>query len=329
MTDVLILGGTGWLGGRICTAWLDAGASVTCLARGAREAPYGARLVRADRTAAGAYDDVRRRDWDEVVDVSSRAAHVAAAADALRGTARHVTYVSSVSVYARDDEPGADERAALAAPVDSADPDADGDYAGQKSAAERAMREAFGHRAAIVRPGLIVGPGDQTDRFGYWPARFALAGAEPVLVPDAPDARAQVIDVDDLAAFIVAVGRAAFTGAVNAVGDSVPLGEVLRLARAASGHTGAVVAASPDALRAHGVEYWAGPRSLPLWLPADAPGFATRSNAMYRLLGGGLRPLSETIARTLDDERDRGLERARAAGLTRAEERELIAALEL
>ncbi|HOQ21567.1 MAG TPA: NAD-dependent epimerase/dehydratase family protein [Microbacterium sp.] len=327
MTDVLILGGTGWLGGRVATAWLDAGASVTCLARGARDAPYGGRLVRADRTAPGAYDEVRTRDWDEVVDVSSRAAHVAAAAGALRESARHFTYVSSVSVYARDDEPGADERAALADPADPADPGADGDYAGQKAAAEDAVRAAFGHRGAIVRPGLIVGPGDPTDRFGYWPARFALAGAEPVLVPDEPDARVQVIDVDDLAAFIVAIGRAGFTGAVNAVGASVPLGEVLRLAREASGHTGDLVAASPEALLAHGVGYWAGPRSLPLWLPAEATGFATRSNATYRLLGGALRPLDETIARTLDDERSRGLDRARAAGLIRGEEIELIAAL--
>ncbi len=327
MTDVLILGGTGWLGGRVATAWLDAGASVTCLARGARDAPYGGRLVRADRTAPGAYDEVRTRDWDEVVDVSSRAAHVAAAAGALRESARHFTYVSSVSVYARDDEPGADERAALADPADPADPGADGDYAGQKSAAEDAVRAAFGHRGAIVRPGLIVGPGDPTDRFGYWPARFALAGAEPVLVPDEPDARVQVIDVDDLAAFIVAIGRAGFTGAVNAVGASVPLGEVLRLAREASGHTGDLVAASPEALLAHGVGYWAGPRSLPLWLPAEATGFATRSNATYRLLGGALRPLDETIARTLDDERSRGLDRVRAAGLIRGEEIELIAAL--
>ena len=327
MTDVLILGGTGWLGGRVATAWLDAGASVTCLARGARDAPYGGRLVRADRTAPGAYDEVRTRDWDEVVDVSSRAAHVAAAAGALRESARHFTYVSSVSVYARDDEPGADERAALADPADPADPGADGDYAGQKAAAEDAVRAAFGHRGAIVRPGLIVGPGDPTDRFGYWPARFALAGAEPVLVPDEPDARVQVIDVDDLAAFIVAIGRAGFTGAVNAVGASVPLGEVLRLAREASGHTGDLVAASPEALLAHGVGYWAGPRSLPLWLPAEATGFATRSNATYRLLGGALRPLDETIARTLDDERSRGLDRARAAGLTRGEEIELITAL--
>ena len=117
MTDVLILGGTGWLGSRIAERWLDAGASVTCLARGGRDAPYGARLVVADRDVEGAYDAVRGRDWDEIVDVSSRAAHVAGAATALSEWARHITFVSSVSAYAADDEPDADESAPLAEPA--------------------------------------------------------------------------------------------------------------------------------------------------------------------------------------------------------------------
>ncbi|GAA1640461.1 NAD-dependent epimerase/dehydratase family protein [Microbacterium flavum] len=323
MTDVLILGGTGWLSSRICEAWLDAGASVTCLARGGRPVPYGASLVAADRDAPGAYAAVAAREWDEVVDVSSRPAHVAAAAEALAPVARHATYVSSVSVYARDDEPGADERAEILAPATG---DAD-DYGRQKSAAEAAVRRAFARRAAIVRPGLIVGPGDPTDRFGFWPARFALAGEESVLVPDAPEAHAQVVDVEDLASFIARLGDARFVGAVNAVGDPIPLEGLLRRIGAVAGHTGAVVAAPPSFLEAHGVGYWAGPRSLPLWLPADAAGFATRSNTAYRLLGGALRPLEETIARVLEDERARGLDRPRAAGLTREEEREILAAL--
>lgn len=120
MTDVLILGGTGWLGSRIAERWLDAGASVTCLARGGRDAPYGARLVVADRDVEGAYDAVRGRDWDEIVDVSSRAAHVAGAATALSEWARHITFVSSVSAYAADDEPDADESAPLAEPAAAA-----------------------------------------------------------------------------------------------------------------------------------------------------------------------------------------------------------------
>lgn len=324
MTEVLVLGGTGWLSGRIAAMWADAGASVTCLARGGRDAPYGTRLVRADRADADAYDRVRDRDWDELVEISSVAAHVRAAAAALAGAARHVTYVSSVSVYASNAEVGADERAALAAP---AVPGEAYDYAREKSAAEAAVREAFGHRAAIVRPGLIVGPGDPTDRFGYWVSRFALAGAGPVLVPDEPDARVQVIDVDDLAATVVRLGRERFTGAVNAVGDSAPLGDVLAAARAVAGHTGEVVKAAPAWLHEHGVAHWAGPRSLPLWLPADMPGFATRSNTAYCLLGGRLRPLPDTLRRTLDDERLRGLDRRRAAGLARTDELALLAAL--
>jgi 2'-hydroxyisoflavone reductase len=324
MTRVLILGGTGWLSGRIAERWMDAGASVTCLARGARVAPYGARLVVADRDAPDAYTAVRGQEWDEVVEISSRPEHVAAAVGALAGAARHLTYISSVSAYASNDEPGADESAALAEP---AVPGEEYDYSRAKAACEASVRSAFDHRAAILRPGLIVGPGDPTDRFGYWVSRFALATAGPVLVPDVPGARSQVIDVDDLTDFVVTLGRERFTGIVNVVGDSLPLADVLATARDVAGHTGEVVAATPDWLSAHDVEPWMGARSLPLWLPGDMPGFSTRSNAAYRLLGGALRPLRETLARTLADERARGLDRARAAGLTREDELRLIAAL--
>lgn len=329
-TNVLVLGGTGWLSGRVAERWLDAGATVTCLARGRRPVPYGARGVVADRDEPGAYDDVRRREWDEVVEISSRADHVRAAAAALAECSRHATYVSSVSAYAAADTVGADESAALAAPAEPGDPY---DYAREKSAAEEAVGAAFAHRAAIVRPGLIVGPGDPTDRFGYWVSRFALAAERPetgpVLVPEAPGIRAQVIDVDDLAAFVVDLGRERFTGAVNAVGDSLPLAAVLAASAEVAGYTGERVPVASEVLRSRGVGYWAGPRSLPLWLPDDAPGFATRSNARYRLLGGRLRPLRDTLERTLADERARGLDRPRAAGLTRTEELALLADLPL
>lgn len=324
MTDVLILGGTGWLGGRIAERWLDAGASVTCLARGARPVPYGARLVEADRSESGAYGAVTERTWDEIVDVSSQPEHVDAATAALAERTRHWTYVSSVSAYAANDVPGADESADLAVPLEPGEED---DYSRAKSACEASVRNALGHRAAILRPGLIVGPGDPTDRFGYWVARFALAADEPVLVPAAPGAKIQVIDVDDLADFAVAVGRERWAGVANAVGDPLPLQDLLALARASAGHAGDVIVAEEDWLLAHDVTYWSGPRSLPLWLPGDMPGFATRSNAVYRVLGGTVRPVRTTLERTLADERERGLERPRSAGLTRGDERALIETL--
>jgi nucleoside-diphosphate-sugar epimerase len=322
MTDVLVLGGTGWLSGRIGEQWADAGASVTCLARGTRPAPYGTTLVTADRDDPDAYGVVAGREWDEVVDISSNPAHVAAAVAALGERTRHWTYVSTVSVYAANDQPGADESAALLPPAEPGD---DEDYGRAKAAAEASVRSSLGHRAAVVRPGLIVGPGDPTDRFGYWVGRFALAGGEDVLVPDTAERGAQVIDVDDLAAFVVAVGRERWTGVANAVGDPAPLDRVLSEARQAAGHSGALVPAADDWLEEHEVAYWAGPRSLPLWLPRDMPGFWTRSNAVYRLLGGRLRPLRETLERTLSDERNRGLERERRSGLTRADELALLA----
>ncbi|MBW9119112.1 NAD-dependent epimerase/dehydratase family protein [Microbacterium trichothecenolyticum] len=324
MTDALVLGGTGWLSGRIAERWADAGAAVTCLARGGRDAPYGTTLVVADRDDPDAYDEVRRRDWDAIVDVSSNPDHVGAAVAALGERTRHWTYISSASVYAADDVPGDDETADLLTPAGPAE---DEDYGRAKVRAEASVRSALGFRAAIVRPGLIVGPGDPTDRFGYWVGRFALAGADDVLVPDTAERGAQVIDVDDLAEFVQSVGRERWTGVVNAVGDPLTLDRLFAEARELARHTGLLVAANDDWLQRHEVAYWMGPRSLPLWLPADMRGFWTRSNSTYRLLGGRLRPLRETLDRTLADERERGLERGRRAGLTRADELALLSLL--
>lgn len=317
MTHVLILGGTGWLSGRIAQAWLAAGAAVTCVARGARPAPQGAELVIADRSQPGAYDHLALRDWDEIVEISSIPEHVAAAAAALAGCTRHWTYVSSVSVYARNDQPGADEFAALSVP---AIPGEEYDYSRAKAAAEASVTAVVGNRLAIVRPGLIVGPGDPTDRFGYWIARFALAGDEAVLTPALDGLRAQVIDVDDLVEFTVARGAESWAGVVNAVGDSVPLADLLARAREIAGHTGDLVEADDTWLEQRGVAQWMGPHSLPLWLPRDMTGFAARSHEAFRAAGGRLRPIDETLSRVMADERTRGLDRERANGLTRDEE---------
>ena len=318
MTDVLILGGTGWLSGRIAAHALGAGATVTCLARGGRPAPPGATLVLADRDEEDAYDVVSRTDWDHVVDVSSRAAHVSAAVRALGDRAARWTYVSSMSVYRDDETVGTDESAPRHPAAPSGEDD---DYARQKVAAEDAVQEGIGDRALVLRPGLIVGDGDPSDRFGYWAAAFLRALDEPVLVPPLDGRCTQVIDVEDIAAFVVSSSA---TGPVNAIGDVRDLEDVLRTVRAATGHAGPVVVGTEERLVAEGVAYWAGPRWLPLWLP---PGFMTRSNARYRDSGGLLRPLDETVERVVADERERGVDRARRAGLTRTEERALLDAL--
>ena len=320
MTHVLILGGTGWLSGRIARRWLDAGASVTCLARGERLAPEGAELVRGDRDDPEVYTALTARDWDQVVDISSQAVHVAHAVDALGDRAARWTYVSSMSVYSDDETVGADESAPRHLPARPGD---EYEYGAQKSAAEDTVG-TLGERSLIVRPGLIVGAGDPSDRFGYWAAAFTRAGDEPVLLPPLADRMVQVIDVDDLAAYAVTTSA---TGSVNTIGDVHPLADVLGAVRAASGHTGETRIAAEDRLVEQGVQYWMGERSLPLWLPAEMTGFMTRSNARFHATGGSLRPLAETVADVVADERARGVDRVRRAGLTRAEERTLLAAV--
>lgn len=317
MTDVLILGGTGWLSSRIARRMLSSGATVMCLARGGRPSPDGTSLVLADRADPTAYDTVSGRDWDHVIDVSSDAAHVGAALTALGERARRWTFVSSISVYSDDVTIGADESAALHAP---AEPGGDDGYGAQKVAAENAVR-TLGDRALIVRPGLIVGDGDPSDRFGYWAAAFLRSEGAPVLLPRVAGRIAQVIDVDDLAEFIATTSA---TGTVNAVGDRHPLGDVLDAVRRQVGHRGDTVEADDAFLADNGVAHWAGERSLPLWLPTELAGFMARSHARYTAAGGALRPLDDTIATVIEDERERGIDRPRRAGLTREDELRLL-----
>nr|WP_154923016.1 NAD-dependent epimerase/dehydratase family protein [Microbacterium testaceum] len=316
MKRILILGGTAWLGRAIATAAVTAGADVTCLARGeSGSVAAGARLVRADRREPDAYDALDG-DWDDVVELSWDPAFVASGLDALADRAAHWTLVSSVSVYAHSDAPFADEDAELVEPADLER------YPDAKVHAERLTTASVGDRALLARAGLIVGPGDPTDRFGYWPARFARGGR--VVIPEPADRYVQGIDVDDLAAWIASAGRAGITGAVNAVGEEYPLAAVLATARDASGENSETVALDDAALESRGVQYWMGPRSLPLWLPVEAQGFSRRSDAAFVASGGRRRSLAETMQRTLDDERARGLDRPRGAGLTPAEEAEVL-----
>ena len=262
MTRTLILGGTAWLGREIAQQLVARGDEVTCLARGeAGEFADGVRSIRSDRRMPGAYTAALGGQWDEIIELSYEPARVAGALAALADSARHWTLVSSVSVYASNSEPGADEDSARVEPSGPAD------YAHAKVAAERATRSAVGDRLLITRPGLIVGPGDPTDRFGYWLSRFALAADAPVLVPEVKERAVQVIDVRDLAAWLIDAGSRGLTGVFNAVGSERDFGAVLRAIARVAGSSGELVSASDGWLAARGVAYWSGPRSLPLWRP--------------------------------------------------------------
>lgn len=329
---ILVLGGTAWLGGQITTAALRRGHDVTALARGeSGPVPEGTAFLRADRDSPDAYGAVERQSWDAVVDVSRQPGQVRRATEALSGCADRYIFVSSCSVYADHDVPGADESAALLPALESDVMESMDTYGEAKAACEQHVLDAFGPgRALIARAGLIAGPGDASDRTGYWPLRFARPAAADgrVLVPDSPGLATQVIDVRDLAAWLVRAAEHKVSGTFNAVGEPMMLPAHLELARQAAGHTGPVVPVAPQRLADAGVNYWSGGRSLPLWLPLpEYAGFASRDNGAAVAAGLELRPLSETLADVLAWEQAAGPDRERKAGLTVQEERELLAAL--
>ncbi|SDH21160.1 NAD-dependent epimerase/dehydratase family protein [Agrococcus jejuensis] len=317
---VLVLGGTAWLGHAIAAAHLAAGHDVTCVARGAA-VPDGATLVQADRDDGADALAALTGEWDEVVDVTRIPAHASAAAQALAERARHWTLVSTVSVHRDVDRVGDDESAPLLEPA--AEPD---DYGRAKVHVEQTMQQALGARLLVLRPGLIVGPGDPSDRYGSWAARAALAGDDPLLVPER-DVAAQVIDVRDLADAVVDLGTRGVVGVRTAVGPVSTLHGLVDEIRAAAGHAGPVVLASDADLERLDVQPWGGPRSLALWLPVGYDGHGSRSNAALLDDGVHLRPTAETARDVVADERERGLERARASGISRADELAVLAAL--
>ncbi|UBQ02828.1 NAD-dependent epimerase/dehydratase family protein [Curtobacterium sp. TXMA1] len=314
---ILVLGGTAWLGRTVVQRALDAGHDVTCVARGS-DVPAGARLVQADRDHDDALTAVSREHWDAVVDVSRTPEHVRRAVRDLEPVARRYVFVSTVSVYASQAEQGADEHAAVLEPSD--DP---AEYGAAKVACERAVLDAFGaERASIARAGLVGGPGDHTGRSGYWPWRFAraAAGGRAVVVPARTDRPTSVIDVRDLADWLVGAAQdgaarigaaqdgAARIGAIqggragvyDVTGEVVTLGQHLDAARTAAAAAVPVVPLADDVLLARGVAPWAGPRSLPLWIPDDDhQGMNDRPATRARSAGLKRRPLAETLADAL------------------------------
>ncbi|SFT54086.1 Nucleoside-diphosphate-sugar epimerase [Actinopolyspora lacussalsi subsp. righensis] len=327
---ILVLGGTVFVSHAIATEAVRRGHEVSCAARGASgTVPAGAELVPLDRDEPGAIERLAGARFDAVIDVATHDLDwVRDALRALAETTGHWTFVSTINVYADTATQHQKTDGALLEPVTEPRRSAGGQltpeiYGGIKVASENAVYEAVGERTLVVRPGLITGPGDNMDRFGYWPARFARGGR--VVVPDAPEQPIQHLDVRDLAEWIVTAGERGITGTHDAVGPIRTLGSVLsEIAELAGTADVEPVPVAPEKLLEGGIVHWEGPRSLPLWAPSSHYGVVTHDPTPAAADGLVTRPLADTVRAALAEERARGLHRPRKSGLTPAVEAELL-----
>jgi 2'-hydroxyisoflavone reductase len=319
---ILILGGTGFLGPKTVAAAVARGHQVTIFNRGRREKLlplevvvehlYGNRdpklpaddergqdgkLLHPDATPHG-LDQLAGRRWDVVIDNSGYFPRmVAASAQMLARQAERYIYISSISAYDGNPPAGGDETAPLATLADPTVETMGKDfenYGGLKAACERAAAEAFPGRTAIVRPGYIVGPGDPTDRFSYWPVRIARGGT--VVAPGSPGDPLQWIDVRDLADWLVTLCEHGTVGTFNAIGPTKPArwGDVLSACVDAGGGAAKLAWLPTDWLDKNGM---GGEDAFPIWVApvGKFAGFHRWSNERAKATGLAFRPVSDTV----------------------------------
>jgi 2'-hydroxyisoflavone reductase len=319
---LLVLGGTRFLGRAVVDAALAAGHEVTLFNRGRTNPALYPEAEKMRGDLADDLDALRGRTWDAAIDLdaSHLPRHVRRYAELLRDEVGHFTFVSTITVYADPSRPVAEDSPVIDPPEPEPEEFDLEQYGGLKVGAERVVRAVFDDRAAIVRPGLIVGPHDPTDRFTYWPRRLAKGG--DVLAPGSPTQPVQLIDARDLGLWLVRVAEQRSSGVYNATGPAEPLtlGELLERVAAAVGGGASLVWIDEQIVLDAGVQPWT---ELPLWAPGESYAGMLRTD-IARALAAGLtfRPLEETARDTLAWSHEAGEQRPT---LTRAREAKILA----
>ncbi|MEP7345906.1 MAG: SDR family oxidoreductase [Gemmatimonadaceae bacterium] len=306
---ILILGGTGFIGPNQVRYAVARGHQVTLFNRGKTNPGLFKGMANIDERVGdrapkpGNYDSLKEGEWDVVIDnPTTRPRWVREAAAAVQGRARHFVFISTMSVYAVNDTPGADESAAVATtdtPEVEDGPTYPSLYGPLKALSEQEAERAFPGHTTIIRPGLIVGVGDTSDRYTYWPVRLARGG--DVLAPPAEDP-VQFIDARDLGEWVIRCCEDKLYGVFNATGPAkrFTLGEMLGGIQVAISSNARIVHVTTEFLAAQEppVRGWS---ELPVWLPAvgRTAGFLQRSTTKALAKGLTFRPYPDTVKETL------------------------------
>lgn len=302
---MLILGGTGFIGPHVVDVAKARGYTITLFNRGKTRPNLFPDLEKLhgdrDPNKGDGLKALEGRSWEVVIDTSGYYPRIVrASAELLAPRIKQYIFISSISAYAKHDKPGADESEPLAVlkdpTVETMGKEFE-NYGGLKVLCEQAAEKAAPGRATIVRPGYIVGPGDPTDRFTYWPVRVARGGE--VLAPGTPEDPIQVIDGRDLAAWLVTLAERNTIGVFDALGpgEKLTMGGVLEMSKAASGSDARFTWVSSKFIKDH-----PDPIDVPIWAAPDGeePAVHLRSGARARQAGLTHRPAAETIKDTLE-----------------------------
>jgi len=331
---ILILGGTGFIGPHMVRYAVERGHEVSIFTRGRTQAeiPAVEHLIgdRSDDLSA-----LRGRSWDVVLDNNARDYRwVRPSTELLRDAAEHYLFVSSISAYAGEAtgfeggervfmEPVMDESSPLFTRPGDFEEGQEAPYGLSKTLGEEAAQAAFPGRATVVRPGLIVGPGDRTDRFTYWPVRIDRGGE--VLAPGLGNDATQIIDVRDLTEWIVRLAESGTTGAFNATGPEARLSmaEMLYGIRAITSTPVRFTWVPLSFLQAQEVRPWS---DMPAWIPGDPLSLVSVARAVKA--GLTFRPLANTARDTLSYQQRRPEEERMElqAGIGPEREREVLEA---
>lgn len=296
---LLMLGGTSFLGRHIVDLALERGHEVTLFNRGQRNPDLfpGLEKLRGDRS--GDLRALEGRQWDAAVDTCGFIPRlVSDSATLLSEAIEHYTFISSISVYADTSQASIDESAAVGRLEDETVEEVTGEtYGPLKALCEEAAEAAMPGRVLNVRPGLIVGPHDPSDRFTYWPVRAARGGE--ILAPKPAAAPVQIIDARDLAAWIVRMAENRTTGIFNATGPNyfLSMGQLMESCLRVSTGEARITWVDADFLLEAEVTPW---MDIPLWLPEEEHGGFLAANIDKAVQAGlSFRPLADTIADTL------------------------------